>query len=692
MAATELLTELDTRFFADNLLSSEDWDACIYDYVNTEGVSEEEADFLLCLGRNEAFETDMDFGFDDVSSDSLWTRQNEDLFSESQVKLEPLSPASSCSNSSSSSSLEALYLQQPQNTDAVAVVKIEDPPTPPYMFGDVLSPSLNNVQISAAPKAESVPSVVRQLTPCKSSTDLRADTILASKPAIQPKPLVVTAVPVPTTSSPAKTILLQSLQTGGTTVQPQPLPMKPAISVSSPHMVLSQNDLLRLPVPGLIKVETPVISSSSSKPGSNSNNSTLSKPATKNIVPVPTQSGTNTSEVDVKLLKRQQRMIKNRESACQSRKKKKEYLQGLESRLQEALIENEQLKRENAMLKKKLDTVLSENAQMRFGSGNRKAVCVMVILLFIAFSFGPVSLTERNSEVFSQEAEGSRIGRHLLAFKQSHEARREAEVMPEKEETIETRFRNFTTAFSDMKDLVLRDIDRFFLTADCRQFNKTESLRLADELRGWVYRHQIDRTKSGDKPGKGKKLAKRQKSQHQKKMPHLTNYIPMNSPENTLRETSSQLQLYRSSEQSNYDFMEAIDRREDTFYVVSFRRDHLLLPAISHNKTSRPKMSLVMPAMSLNDTRHNSSRDYELMMQIDCEVMDTRIIQIKSSTVPPFLRQQRDNHTTPLQPPPSASTSDTSGQGPSIDNMRRIRSHQFSGHRQNRTHMAFYAI
>ena len=46
-------------------------------------------------------------------------------------------------------------------------------------------------------------------------------------------------------------------------------------------------------------------------------------------------------------------------------------------------------------------------------------------------------------------------------------------------------------------------------------------------------------------------------------------------------------------------FFEAIHRREDTFYVVSFSGDHLLLPASAKNQSSRPRMSLLLPSVAV---------------------------------------------------------------------------------------------
>uniref|UniRef100_A0A8C1K4C0 BZIP domain-containing protein n=1 Tax=Cyprinus carpio TaxID=7962 RepID=A0A8C1K4C0_CYPCA len=629
-----LLSELDSRFCADNLLTSADWDACLYQCEDME------EDFPGELKYDTSLDSDLVLTLDPDDPTSPWKNLENNFTGEVsvmkdemtitqplpvdmffQVKTEPPSPVSSLTSDSSIPSLP----------EAQVTVKSENPPTPPYMCGDVLLPPLASVEVTlssiTAPhqprtiQTHTLSSLDTHTTVLSSAATLKASSILSSKPLIQPKPVCVAQ-----SSSPAKALLLQSV----------PIP---AMEQNTAPVVLSQSVCLAS-APAVVKME-PLSPSmphctSPSAPGP-------SKP----IIPASSLPGNSCADIDMKVLKRQQRMIKNRESACQSRKKKKEYLQNLEAQLREVQQENERLRRENQALRLRL-----AGREAAESGSNKGALCVMALFLFV--TFGPVSLRDRSLEAGLQEAAAPLTGRRLLEFETSQELSRrrasERQTEREKEErwsrgelekkaAASYQFRNQSGVFGDVKDLLLEDIDRYF--SDCRQFNRSESVRLADELRGWVHRHQINRKSDGKAKVVKKTKIAQQKAQHRKT--NFSRYLPIQAH----RSIESQLQVLPGPEISYNDFLDAIDRREDTFYVVSFRRDHLLLPAISHNKTTRPKMSLVMPAMAINDSVYNSSQGgYEMMMQVDCEVMDTRIIPIKSSVVPPSLRDP------PPAPPP----------------------------------------
>ncbi|XP_004424381.1 PREDICTED: cyclic AMP-dependent transcription factor ATF-6 beta isoform X1 [Ceratotherium simum simum] len=669
MAELMLLSEIadPTRFFTDNLLNPEDWglrNSTLY--TGLDEVAEEQTQLFRCPEQDVPFgSSSLDVGMDVSPPEPPWDPLP--IFPDLQVKSEPSSPCSSSSLSSESSHLSTEPSSQGPGVGEVLVVKTESLAPPLCLLGDDPTSPFETIQINVGPTSDDPSDVQTKVEPVSPSSSINSETSLLSaespnqafigeevlevktespspqgcllrdvlgpplgavqismgpspdgssgkalparKPPLQPKPVVITTVPMPPRAvPPSTTVLLQPLV--------QPPPVSPVVLIQGAIRVQPEGPAPPAP-----------------------------RPERKSIVPAPMPGNSCPPEVDAKLLKRQQRMIKNRESACQSRRKKKEYLQGLEARLQAVLADNQQLRRENAALRRRLEVLLAENSELKLGSGNRKVVCIMVFLLFIAFNFGPVSISEPPSAPISPRMSGEepRLRRHLLEFSaqepvhgvdplqgssQSHEE-------PQPSPTSRPSFRNLTAFPGGAKELLLRDLDQLFLSSDCRHFNRTESLRLADELSGWVQRHQRGRRKIPQR------AQEKQKSQLRKKSPPVK-AVPTQPPGPPERDSVGQLQLYRHPDRSQPEFLDAIDRREDTFYVVSFRRDHLLLPAISHNKTSRPKMSLVMPAMAPNETLsgRGAPGDYEEMMQIECEVMDTRVIHIKTSTVPPSLRKQ----------------------------------------------------
>uniref|UniRef100_A0A803XUE4 BZIP domain-containing protein n=1 Tax=Meleagris gallopavo TaxID=9103 RepID=A0A803XUE4_MELGA len=436
----------------------------------------------------------------------------------------------------------------------------------------------------------------------------------ASRPSIQPKPLLP-AVPEAQANIgiPAKTIIIQTLPTLVPLPKHQPVVNIQPAPPKGQSVVLPQPAVVQLQASGVLPASQPVIAVTG-------------------------------GSAQINVLRRQQRMIKNRESAFQSRKKKKEYMLGLEARLEAALLENEKLKKENSTLKRQLDEVVLENQKLKVSSPKRRTLCVMVILAFIMLNYGPLSVFEKDPNGVDSTVSSSHRTRNLLEFSASKEPKPKTS-----KDFLVSFFLRYDNSVSDNKALMIVSEEPLLYISPppppCQPLiNRTESQRLNHELRGWVHRHEVERTRSRRKSN----------NQHQKArvmqvgrilLKVHSQLMTMPYTDTSLsRNSGNELQVYYASPRSYQDFFEAIHRKEDTFYVVSFRRDHLLLPATTHNKTRRPKMSIVLPAVNINENVING-KDYEVMMQIDCEVMDTRILHIKSSSVPPYLREQRRNDT-----------------------------------------------
>uniref|UniRef100_G1N0W8 BZIP domain-containing protein n=1 Tax=Meleagris gallopavo TaxID=9103 RepID=G1N0W8_MELGA len=548
------------------------------------------------------------------------TEKNSLSFADANVKTEPLSPAPSTCSVPSPSSVDSPVQNVPDDMD--------------FSCSSQMSPISLYCKSSRSPASPEGEAEKKPIVANNSVKTLKKCGQTASRPSIQPKPLLP-AVPEAQANIgiPAKTIIIQTLPTLVPLPKHQPVVNIQPAPPKGQSVVLPQPAVVQLQASGVLPASQPVIAVTGGS-AQQMAKFTVTKPL------LPKHHTGRRGWI------RQQRMIKNRESAFQSRKKKKEYMLGLEARLEAALLENEKLKKENSTLKRQLDEVVLENQKLKVSSPKRRTLCVMVILAFIMLNYGPLSVFEKDPNGVDSTVSSSHRTRNLLEFSASKEPK-PAQKIPI--DIISEKINRYDNSVSDNKALMIVSEEPLLYISPppppCQPLiNRTESQRLNHELRGWVHRHEVERTRSRRKSN----------NQHQKArvmqvgrilLKVHSQLMTMPYTDTSLsRNSGNELQVYYASPRSYQDFFEAIHRKEDTFYVVSFRRDHLLLPATTHNKTRRPKMSIVLPAVNINENVING-KDYEVMMQIDCEVMDTRILHIKSSSVPPYLREQRRNDT-----------------------------------------------
>ncbi|KAF7270446.1 hypothetical protein GWI33_016596 [Rhynchophorus ferrugineus] len=430
------------------------------------------------------------------------------------------------------------------------------------------------------------------------------------EPRHTPPPAIKKNLTYKVKEDPVKTTKVQ-LFTQGNTPPKLPIkrvPIQPKTTCSVP--VTTSNNIV------VIKNEFPTVVPSGVPAGVvvldtipvNNFQNSISVPLS-NQIPVTSliNSRCNSISIDPKVLKRQQRKIKNRESACLSRKKKKDYITSLEEKVKELNEENKKLVQENKCLKDRLAFYEEQKPFKNISINGRKPTLVLCVFLLVIglnleFLSNP-SLFKQNKADLSEnnlaQMPITHRGRGLLWTDDQDQA-------------------SNTTYFSP-------------LTMCPASINQTESARLLLELERWIGKPEVPPKPPVATTPKPK--LKRKKIRIDSSLVQVLENR-LYGPEN---ESSNEIQVFSPKPEQLYsEFFEAINRQDDTFYVVSFSEQHLLVPALYHNKTRRPKMTLLMPSVLPNST---STQAFVPLMQIDCEVLDTKLVNVKYGAIP---RQYRN--------------------------------------------------
>lgn len=365
-------------------------------------------------------------------------------------------------------------------------------------------------------------------------------------------------------------------------------------------------------------------------PISNENSSTCTVKKIQPILPaVKGNSGSSDSDstskstvMDKNLIK-QARIIRNRESALKSRHRKKEYLQSLEVEVCELRKEVKNLKEENGMLKQKLVEFTYQRASSTFSkiSTTKNATFMLAMLLMVGFNLIPLSNYLSNSLVRDIERPSVSItSRHLL----------------------------FVVNETDSMEKTSNESDNSYIPL--KYLNQTDRVRKAniENVLNWIPQPSelLNVTRKVNFESNLKKF----EDPLQYKLSQLYEKSRANNlnPKKQFRKRPQKPtpppadeNLYNPELFKFQEFFDEIQRKEDTFYVLSRSFDNLLLPAELETFSQIPlKMNLIMPR---NDTL-TAQKNKIMMMQIETIVLNTSIIEVKS--IPSELVKETSNSTT----------------------------------------------
>ncbi|GFS60380.1 cyclic AMP-dependent transcription factor ATF-6 alpha [Nephila pilipes] len=435
---------------------------------------------------------------------------------------------------------------------------------------------------------------------------------------------------------PSNPIVLSVAVPNVTYVFPAPIPAQPVISPPKTHMKIQPRLNGSNPEIQFIQNITSPTSTINGESISNTSQSSTQSGSTKSKRKRTRLPQNPEDRVRLVEEKREQKKAKNREYALLSRLRKLEYVMKIEEELNQMTTENTTLKEENCRLKHKIIDLENEILKLKAtftSKPMKKTICLMIAVFMLTFRFGSFgSIFERDKPV-KINTENHRFGRILLWNEEN----------TSREVNSSTSMQHDSYIKEDEAPYIV-SWDNSFNTSSCLQsINKSESLRLENDLLGWV--HRVEK-KQKQKESKMKKNDVNMKSTVPPlpKLQQLGSRYKneMNKDIWAKRKNRNEILIYQTPRKDYEDFFDAIHRRDDSFYFISFSGDHLLLPAIAHNQTLRPRMSFVMPAMILDDSV-DDAYDHISMMQIDCEVMDTKLVHIKESVIPPHLRQKQNN-------------------------------------------------